>query len=181
MATTDNNVKYDCVFFDEFFHKLELGFTRGEVIAVKKLVEIGLLQRDRLVEIAISKVTGVAMDSTYGQDFADGADAKSVVLSMRNNDKKKGTWTASFPVVKVKGKNGDILIVAYNKILEKFHYFRIPFSQYQHITHVLEIIVERYNNTFSEPKWTGVPNVNCKWWKYEVESFDRLCKIAKAD
>lgn len=175
MATTDNGVQYDQIFYKEFFHKLELGFTKHQLKAVEQLVRVGLLQRDRLVEMAISKVTGVAMDSTYGQDFKDGSDAKSVVLSVRNNNVKKGTWTASFPVVKVAGKNGDILVVAYNKILNKFHFFRIPFAAYQHITHVLEIIVERYNKTYTEPAWTGKPNVKCKWWKYEVDSFEGLC------
>ena len=174
MATTDNNVKYDEVFYKEFFSKLNVGFTKSQLKAVNTLVSMGLLQRDRLVEMALSKVSGIAMDSTYGQDFADGSDAKSVVLSMRNNNKIKGTWTASFPVVKVAGKNGDLLVVAYNKVLNKFHYFRVPFDAYQHITHVLEIILERYENTYTEPAWTGKCNVKCKWWQYEVDSFNKL-------
>lgn len=178
MATTDNNVQYDQVFFREFFHLLGLNPTEAEYAFAEKLVDVGLLQRDRMVEMAISKVSGLEMDSTVGQDFSDGSDAKAVVLSMRNNNKKKGTWTASFPIHKVSGKNGDILAVAYNKVLNKFHYFRIPYHTYRHITYVLEIIVERYDNMIGiEPKWTGIPNVNCKWWDYEVDSFEEMCNV----
>lgn len=175
MATTDNNIKYDRVFFNEFFPKLGFNFSAEQLEAIEQLVDVGLIQRDRLVEMAISKKSGVAMDSTAGQDFANGDDAKTVVLSMRKNNKKKNQWTASFPIHKVTGKNGDILAVAYNKILNKFHYFRIPYDQYQHIGYVLEIILERYNGLETEPKWTGKNNVKCKWWEHEKPSFAVMC------
>lgn len=175
MATTDNNVQYDKIFFNHFFHKLGLNFTEEQLQAVEQLVDAGLLQRDRLVELAIAKVGNIALDSTVGQDFVNGKDAKSVVLSMRNNHKEKGCWTASFKIVKIAGKNGDLLAVAYNKILNKFHFFKIPHHSYRHLTTVLEIVLERYEGIFAEPQWAGVPNVECKWWKYEVQTFEELC------
>lgn len=174
MATTDNNIQYDQVFFEEFFHTLKINFTKKQLEAIKMLSDLGLLQRDRLVELAISKATGIGTDSTNGQDFVNGADSKSVVLSMRNNVKAKGEWTSSFLVRRIAGKNGDLFVVGYNKILKKFHYFKIPHKEYQHLDTVLEIVVEKYYNVYEEPNWTGNRNVNCKWWDYEVDSLEDL-------
>lgn len=179
MATTDNNIQYDLVFFDEFFHKLDLGFSKTQHKAVKELLTLGLLQRDRLMEMAVSKVSGVAMDSGIGKDLANGGDIKTAVLSSRNNHKKKGIWTSSFNIHNIATKVGDLYVIVYNKVLSKFHYFRIPYDSYRHLTTVLEIILERYTidpASKSTPVWSGINNVKCKWWQYEVESFDEMCE-----
>ena len=178
MATTDNNIQYDQIFFNEFFHRLDLGFTDHQIEAVKTLLDMGLLQRDRMMEMAVSTVSGIAMDSGAGKDLANGGDIKTAVLSARNNHKKKGIWTASFNISNIQTKVGDLYVIVYNKFLSKFHYFKIPYDSYRHLTHVLEIILERHTiapDTKQTPIWTGNQNVTCKWWQYEVDSFEELC------
>ena len=187
MATTDNNVQYDKIYFNEFFHRLEYNFDQHQMDAICKLVDDGLLQRDRMMELAISKISGLAMSSVTGQDHEDGSDVKTVVSSMRNNIKPKetpktkeqllGLWTNSFNIRNVAGKNGAIRAILYNKLLNKFQYLYIPHKDYQHITSVIEVILERYYGK-DEPQWTGYSNVRCKWLdkKYVCNSIEELAK-----
>jgi len=173
MATTDGCVKYDIRFFEEYIQYLD--FDESEINVLRKAAKMGLIQRDRLAELAISKIGKIAMDSTVGQDLADTTDVKTVVSSIRNNDKHKGIWTHSFKVPKIANKNGPLRVVAYNKILDKFHYFFIPKEAYSHLT-VLEIIVERFSGISDyEPTFTGNPEKHRKWWQYEVPSFEEMC------
>lgn len=175
MATTDEYVKYDIRFFNEFYKYLN--FDEEDLLGLEKAVNIGLLQRDRLVELATSKVGKIAMDSTSGQDLADTSDVKTVVSGIRNNNIGKGQWMHSFPVRKVASKNGPLRVIAYNKIADKFHYFFIPFSAYQHCKHTVEIVVEQVSGQFSKPNFNGMPKTTRQWWQYEVDSFEDLCKI----
>lgn len=174
MATTDEYVKYDIRFFNEFAKYLD--FSETEIETLLRAVEMGIIQRDRLVELAISKTGNIKMDSTHGQDLADKSDVKTVVSGIRNNNKEKGSWTHSFSVRGVANKNGALRVVAYNKLLDRFHYFFIPYEAYQHCQYTVEIIAENFNNIFIEPNFTGIPNLNRKWWNYEVDSFELLCQ-----
>lgn len=175
MATTDEYVQYDIRFFEEFAKYLD--FDETDMSSLRKAVEMGLIQRERLVELAISKVGNIAMDSTSGQDLADTTDVKTVVSGIRNNNKRKGEWTHSFAVRKVASKNGPLRVVAYNKLLDKFHYFFIPHEAYQHCSYTVEIIVERVSGLFSEPNFKGMPKTTLQWWQYEVQSFEDMCKL----
>jgi hypothetical protein len=175
MATTDEYVKYDIRFFEEFMRYLD--FDEADMNGLRKAVEMGLIQRDRLVELAISKIGKISMDSTTGQDLADTTDVKSVVSGIRNNDTSRGCWTHSFAVHKIANKNGPLRVVAYNKILDKFHYFFIPKEAYSHCK-VVEIIVETFRGIYNyEPTFTGNPKKHLKWWQYEVHSFEEMCSI----
>lgn len=188
MATTDTNVLYDVAFFNEFFPYLGYNFDEHQLSAIKQIVCDGLLQRDRMIELAAAKVGGLEVCSQHGQDFSDGSDMKTVVSQMRQNIKKRdplteeiknkshreGHWTSSFTVNKIKSKIGSLRVVAYNKILNKFHYFWIPNDAFQNIN-AIEIGVENYYGNV-EPNWTGEPNRKRKWWSYEVNSFEELAK-----
>jgi hypothetical protein len=173
MSTTDNAIQYDIKFVEHMAPYLEL--SRTQLKHLKDFVSIGLIQRDRVVELAISKVSGYSIVSIEGQDFCDGSDAKSVVSQSRNNDKKKGRWMNTFAIRRIRSKTGSLRIVAYNKLLDKFHYFFIPRSAYQHLKSVLEICIESYTSYNQEPTFTGVPDVSQKWWSYECETFEEMC------
>jgi len=176
MATRDEFIPYDVRFFKEFAPYL--GFTKPELKTLQRALEMGLIQRDRLVELAISAVSGVSMDSTDGQDLADGTDVKTVVSSIKNNHKARGSWMHSFPVRKVNTKTGALRVVAYNKFSDQFHYFFIPFCAYRNCKSVLEIVAESFNGYRSTaPKFTGEPRKHLKWWQYEVDSFEEMCNI----
>tara|TARA_B110000503_G_C6924860_1_gene320262 strand:- start:54 stop:653 length:600 start_codon:yes stop_codon:yes gene_type:complete len=179
MATTDEFVKYDVRYFDEF--SKYLNFDKQDMKTLRKCVQMGLVQRERLVELAISKVGGIKMDSTHGQDHADGTDTKTVVSSIRNNNKSKGCWTHSFNVRKIASKNGPLRVVAYNKILDKFHYFFIPHSAFQHCNYTVEIVVEQASGLYVRPQFNGIAKRHRKWWQYEVESFEDMCNTRPGD
>lgn len=179
MATTDDFVKYDIRFFEEF--SKYLNFDKHDMKGLRKAVEMGLVQRERLVELAISKIGNVAMDSTSGQDLADTTDVKTVVSGIRNNNKTKGHWCHSFPVRNISSKNGPLRVVAYNKLLDKFHYFFIPYNAYQHCGYTVEIIVERVSGQFSQPAFNGVPKLSRQWWQYEIPTFEEMCKLTPGD
>lgn len=172
MATKDEYVQYDLVFFNEF--SKYLGFTKDELVGIKKALDLGLIQRERLVELAATRLGIFEMDSVSGQDFNDGSDLKTVVSCIRNNDHERGCWLHSFPVRKIQSKNGALRIIAFNKFLKKFHYFFIPHSEYRNLK-ILEIVVESFSGLSSPPEFTGLPKKHRKWWDFEVESFEDLC------
>lgn len=179
MATTDEYVQYDVRFFDEFMKYLD--FDEHDMNGLRKAVKMGLVQRDRLVELAISKIGKIGMDSTAGQDLEDSTDVKSVVSGIRNNNIAKGQWTHSFAVRKIANKNGPLRVVAYNKITDKFHYFFIPHSAYQHCKSVVEIILESYSGQYASPAFNGMPKRSRQWWQYEVDSFEEMCSLKPGD
>ena len=176
MATTDEYIKYDIRFWKEF--SKYLNYDDKTLEHLEQAVHDGLIQRDRLVELAVSRVSGIATDSKVGQDLADASDVKSVVSNGRNNNKTQGQWTNSYKVPRVDTKVGALRVVAYNKILDTFNYFFIPYEAYRNISSV-EIIIE-YATNYDEHQFTGLPNKTRKWWQYEVDSFEDLClKVPK--
>ena len=175
MATTDNSVKYDIRMLEEIYTYLDI--PKNEVNNLRDLVKKGWLQMDRIVEEAMAKKGSFEMVSISGMDFSDESDAKSCVSSIRNNDKKRGTWTHSFEIRNITTKVGALRIIAYNKILDKFHYFYVPHNAYSHLKHSLSIIVEQYNRKAEEPRWTGIPKKTRAFWKYECATFEEMCLI----
>lgn len=176
MATTDEYIQYDIRFWNEF--SKYLNYDDETLEHLEQAVYDGLIQRDRLVELAVSRVSKIATDSKVGQDLADGSDVKSVVSNARNNNAKLGQWTNSYKVPKVDTKVGALRVVAYNKILDTFNYFFIPYEAYRGIS-AIEIVLE-YATHYGEYDFTGLPQKNRKWWQYEVDSFEDLCfKVSK--
>lgn len=174
MSTTDNAIQYDIKFVDHLVPFLAL--SEDDAVYLKKFVSIGLIQRDRVVELAMATVGGYNIVSEDGKDFADGSDAKSVVSTARNNHIEKGHWMNTFAVRGVKSKTGALRIIAYNKIQDCFHYFYVPNHAFEHINGVLEICIERRTSCFDDPKFTGIPDTDRKWWNYECNSFQEMCK-----
>lgn len=172
MSTTDNVIPYDVRFAEQLSPYLKLSAVQQQ--SLTEFVAMGLVQRDRLVEMAIANVGGHKIVSINGQDFCDGSDSKSVVSTARNNDIKRGRWTNSFSVKKIRNKTGPLRIVAYNKMLDNFQYFFVPFDAYKHLTAQLDIIIESYV-TDNTPTFTGNINVYSKWWDYECNSFEEMC------
>lgn len=177
MATTDNAVKYGIRVFKEI-QKYIPEISNNNIATWRWQVSQGIIQMDRLLEMAMSNVGGFAMVSISGMDFCDWSDAKGVVSSDRIMIKKQGVWRNSFLVDNVKSKKGALRIMAYNKKLDKFHYFYIPRHAYEHINSKLEIVIETYTSE-NEPQWTGIPNRNYKFWEYECASFEEMCNMSE--
>lgn len=177
MATTDNAIQYDIKILEHLEQYLDL--TPEELRVARKFVQMGLIQRDRVVELAIAKVGGYDIVSVNGQDFCDGSDAKSVVSSARNNYAKKGQWRNSFVVPGIRAKTGPLRIVAYNKVLNKFQYFFVPKEKYAHLaSNVLDITIETHTSYSTAPTFTGINKKSAKWWDCEELTFEAMAKKA---
>lgn len=173
MATTDNAIQYDILFIKELLPYLEL--TKAEQKHLVNFAKMGIMQRETIAELAMTKIGNFEGDSTHGRDFCDGSDAKTSTSSMRKNNVAKGEWMNSFEITKVSTKTGDLRIMGYNKLLKKFHYFYIPNWAFSHLKSTLTIIIERATCHVGEPNFTGIPNRNLKWWEFECESFKEMC------
>lgn len=179
MATTDNAVQYDLKMVNQFVPYLNL--EAEEIQALIKFTEMGIIQRETLAEVVMTKLGNFKGDSIDGRDFTDGTDCKTVTSASRNNDKKRGGWMNSFEIRNIKTKTGDLRVVAYNKLLDKFHYFYIPNHAFAHLKTALTIVIESYTCHNGEPNFTGIPRRTNKFWEYEVGSFEELCEMEPAD
>lgn len=174
MATTDNAIQYDVKVVDHLMSYL--GLTKTDEKSLRKFVQLGLVQRDRAVEMAMAAVGGYTITSIDGQDFCDGSDAKSVTSNARNNDIKRGAWKNSFNVPGTDTKTGPLRVIAYNKIKDCFHYFYIPYEAHCGVKR-LEIIIEQYTSHGVAPEFTGEPQRHRKWWNYECDSFEQMASM----
>ena len=175
MATTDNAVQYDILFLDELAKNVS-DFDKAEIQTLEKSAELGWIQRDRVAETVVAKLAKLDVVSIEGMDFSDGSDMKTVVSSYRNNDKKRGGWSNSFEIRNIGTKTGALRIMAYNKLLKKFHYFFIPRYAYAHLNSVLTITIETGTCHIGEPNFTGIPRGN-KFWEFECASLQEMCDM----
>ena len=179
MATTDNAIQYDILFVKELLPHLNL--KKAQEKHLIEFTKMGIMQRETIAEMAMATVGNFEGDSTQGRDFCDGSDAKTVTISARNNNKSKGAWMNSFEVRNVNTKTGDLRIIAYNKILKRFHYFYIPNYAFAHLRSTLTIVIENATCHVGEPNFTGIPNRNLKFWEFECSSFEEMCNMEPVD
>lgn len=173
MATTCNAVAYDVKLVEHLAPYLG-PMTKLELKALTKFTAQGIIQRDRVAEVAMANVGGFEINSIFGMDFSDGSDAKTVVSSARCNNPAKNQWMNSFEVRNIATKTGDLRVIAYNKILDKFQYFLIPHKAYKHLKTTLSIIIETKVSK-GDPGFTGIGKTTRKFWEYECDTFEELC------
>ena len=180
MAVTDNCIPYDIRFLEEFYPLLK-GYGPKSLKVIKKLAKQGLIQRETFVEQVLADISGLTRSSIQGMDFTDKSDAKTVVSVVKNNNHEKGQWAHSLCVRRVKSKEGDLLVIGYNRLKDHFHFFRIPHAAYQHCGTIVEIVIEQCSNCFDgnhnftgdvQPRKHG--DHPRKWWKYEVSTIHDL-------
>lgn len=133
------------------------------------------LPYEDLGEIATAVVnTELTVVLGKGRDFSDNSDKKCVIGQYRNNNRAKGGWLHSYIVSGIKGKEGALRVTAYNTILDKFEFFYIPECEYDNTKNMIEIVIEQYTNTFTEPNWHGEGKLHRKWWKFRVATFEAM-------
>lgn len=155
-----------------------------------KLSEIELrnLKYEDLGELAgacVNKFLHIVLGKT--KDYHNGADIKCVMSQDRNNIKShkstgKSHWQNSFMISGVKGKIGDLLVVALNTITCEFEHFLIPVGEYDNTKNIIEIVIQRCTLEQGEdPNFSGIYNPNitsCKWYKHKVKNFETMCRLA---
>lgn len=119
-----------------------------------------------LLEHAIHTVGNIAKHNSIGEDFHDQSDAK--LSSVRVSSKGKNY---SAPITNLHRKQGLIRAVVYERRLNKFYYFLIPYANYKHIPKTSNIEIPF--NLDGSPKKINKCAVN--WWTYSKETFEEIC------
>lgn len=119
MATTDYNVEFDKKYIREFNKYLPVDL---RVRTDDAFLESGIIQRDRLMEIACAAVSKgkYKVISEEGRDFTDGSDMKTVTINQRKSQKN-----ANVIITSIKNKTGPLRVVALDPVTGEFHYIII--------------------------------------------------------
>ena len=158
MATKDSNIKQDIRFFEELFPKYRPDASIRQRKEAYEYCIDGTLQIETMLENAIEMVGGPKKTSKDGMDFDDKSDAKKVSTTMGSGDYRKGQITG------ISNKEGALRVMMFEQISNKFYYFYIPHSTYQHCEVAIEIKFEL----------DGTPKYNTAWWEYEVDTFEDM-------
>lgn len=166
MATTDKNKITEAAHIRNVRHHNSAlqGLTDNQIDA---LIEQGSLQASSVFENALSQAsdglyTVVGKDT---HDFSNYDDGKTITTRRRS---RFSSYSA--PVKKFKNKVGGLRIQCWERALNRFYYFYIPYSVHSQVTNI-EIPFDR-DGTPSRQN-----NAVINWWDYEVKTFEDLAKI----
>lgn len=168
MATKAENLHLDIAHFSAF-QKYISTLKDLDQATILAMLQLGIVEVSTAFEHALADIMGTTVISKDWADLSCGSDAK--LTSVRTSS--YGT-AYSAPVTNIKNKTGDLLVQCYERVQNKFYYFRIPNSAYSHIppTSNIEIPFELDGT----PRRINRCSVN--WWKFEMPSFNALCKGA---
>ena len=121
MATTDYNVNFDVIYIREFSKYLSKDYAFPNNNA--KLMNSGMIQRDRLMEIVCADLSGgkYEMISEDKRDFSDNTDMKTVTFNYR----PAAAGRPQVIITNINNKIGPLRVVALDPKTKKFYYFVI--------------------------------------------------------
>jgi hypothetical protein len=173
MATRDSNINTEIKMFNflwkwsEEFQEFGNKFYQYH----KRLLLKGEIQISTMVENVMAFNSGglYVKDSGDGKDFSDDSDAKTCTVINNGSEKNGARFTGR--VAGIGAKEGTLRVLCYNRFLDKFYFFKIPYDAYKHLTHAKYGSIDiGFNIHTKEISDTG------KWYQYRVSSFDELCK-----
>ncbi len=152
---------FPIAFYQESQHPEIMAFTKNKLVD-----EFNILSKGTLLEVAISIKKNLKREDTEGRDFSDGSDAKTSSVRWYGHNKYYGA-----PIMGVHNKRGLLRCVIYERMLDKFYFFLIPYAAYCHISKTSNIDIP-FN-------LDGLPKRNARvkytnWWNYEVSDFDSI-------
>jgi len=176
MATLAHTLNIDYIFFDELVFKAYPKIKQYEFNFMRKLVKDGVIAIETLFEKSIGITGGLVRSSTNGMDFADGSDAKKVTATHHSAKKRKdgtfGPRSYSAGIKDVHTKVGILRVMCYERIQDRFYYFKIPNEAYSHIGAKSKIEIPFCQN--GDPRRIPHGPVKQNWWNYEVQSFEEM-------
>ena len=149
-----------------FGRRLNKTMTLGEAISLlesKDLIAVG-----EVAELAVSMKSGVERCSKNypGIDLVSDKQIKHA----RTNPENPVHGGKLRAYISVKNTTSTILAVVTERLTGKEYYFELPYSCYRH----------HNGSTIGIPfHANGTPVLTNKWWKYQVDSLDELCEMAK--
>jgi hypothetical protein len=153
---------YTTIFGNDLNKNLTL-FDAIKILEARNLINVG-----EVAEQAISIGSGIELCSKNTPEI-DLVSGKQIKRGLTNPATQwhKGLLHA---FCSIKNHTSTILFIATERYTGKDYYFVFPYSAYQWQT----------GNTISVPfSLSGSPRRSNKWWAYEVESFEKLCELAK--
>jgi hypothetical protein len=144
-----------------FGNKLDKKYTLSAVLTA--LNKMDLLNIGELAELAISKKSGIKKCSkmTENIDLESGYQIKHARTHMRPN----GYWIATVS----RNTTAPILLVISETKTKKQYFFHIPYTAHRHLSG------NTIGISFGAHGWPS----SGQWWAYEVESFEKLCELAR--
>jgi hypothetical protein len=139
---------------------------------ISLLLDMGLLQVSTAAEYAMSNVSNTTVVSTDTNDLSNGDDVKLSTVRTSGYGKKY-----SAPITNIKGKTGNLRVQVYERKLDKFYYFVIPYATYKDIPSKSNIEIPFYLNGM--PRRIPSRSVYVNWWNYEVDSFVEAANAVK--
>lgn len=163
--------KADAILLDHIYS--HAGYSKSDLIVLRKAVKRGDLAMESLVENAVSKVGKLKRVDTFGMDHSDGSDTKKVTV-VNQGTKANPYRGAGFST---KNKKGVLRVVVVDPLIKEVYYFRIPPSFYVGVKQkrretALRI---RFHKDGGRPFFKGETLTDKDIWFYEVKSFKKLC------
>lgn len=167
MATQLANLSLELAHFNHF--KQYIRVLEGScAFTLERLLQAGLVSVSTAFECALADLGGHTVIGTDAADLSDGSDAK---LSTVRHTKRGRDYRA--PIGGIAGKTGLLRVQVYERIHQKFYYFKIPYQAY--------CAIPRSSNIEIPFNLDGTPRRDSKgvrkydnWWIYEVPSFQDL-------
>lgn len=148
------------------------GYDEQDLPTLRKAVAQGDLAVESIVENAISKVGNIARVNTKGMDFADGSDAKKVVVC-NNGTIAKPNRSAD---VSTKNKTGILRVVVADALSNELFFFKIPPDFYVGRGRRSLGLRINFDNSGGHPVLRKVEGPTFDlWFVYRVKTFEALC------
>lgn len=164
MATNQVNAKTEKIFLKAHFKYLY--FSDKIIYLIANLFKkTDSLCASTIFEHSISKWSKgkLKCESINGQDFNDKSDLKLATSQVWSY---KGKLNHKAQIDNIKGKNGNLRIIVYDKIICGWYYFYIPKESYKDIKN-LRITF----STEGGPRKNKRNNKNLKYWEYQCKDF----------
>lgn len=128
-----------------------------------ELDKLDFLNNGEMTEVAISKKSGIKQCAklTENIDLENGKQIKFAKTHLRS----KGYWIATIS----RNTTAPMLVVIYETNTKKEYFLNIPYHAHRHLS----------GNTIGISFGRDGHDSTSQWWAYQVESFEKLCEIAK--
>jgi hypothetical protein len=165
MATRAISHDLDNAYIRHLLPKVK-GYEKQDTSTIEWIIEHGLMQASTVAEHAVASVGGHEVVSEDSHDISNGCDVKLATAIIHGTRHAYGTLLRNF-----KNKTGDLIVIVYERILDKFYYFRIPHKAYSQINSCLTI---PFNQDGTPLRYIYNNTVKQKWWKYEKTTFEEM-------
>lgn len=169
MATRALSHDLDNAYIRHLLPKIK-GYEKQDKGTIEWFLSLGIAQASTVAEHAVASVGGREVVSEDSHDISDGSDVKLVSVREHSSGTRYDAGVRNF-----KNKTGDLLVIVYERITERFYYFRIPHSAYSNVTEVeipfnLDGSPQRHVRVSSHYSYTRKQ----RWWKYERATFEEM-------